>query len=100
MLESLSLQLNTLKDYKDICRAVLSPGMFLTWKAMSMMRLNNRLSITNKQMCHLWQKCYKGRGNMPHPLYKPKESPNILTSEALFSMGMGSRSIARESSTV
>jgi hypothetical protein len=75
MLESLSLQLNRPKDYKDICRAVLSPGMFLTWKAMSMMRLNNRLSITNKQMCHLWQKCYKGRGNMPHPLYKPKESP-------------------------
>jgi hypothetical protein len=34
MLESLSLQLNTPKDYKDICRAVLSPGMFLTWKAM------------------------------------------------------------------
>jgi hypothetical protein len=33
MLESLSLQLNTPKDYKDICRAVLSPGMFLTWKA-------------------------------------------------------------------
>jgi hypothetical protein len=34
MLESLSLQLNTPKDYKDICRAVLSPGMFSTWKAM------------------------------------------------------------------
>jgi hypothetical protein len=79
MLESLSLQLNTPEDYKDICRAVLISGMFLTWKTMYYDEAEQQAVVTNKQMCCLWQKCYKWRGNMPHPLYKPKDLPNILT---------------------